>query len=697
MKLPIALTVLILLQAPVRPPQAGPLARAPLGAEPLAVLNAERAWTAADGLWLLLKRDNTSLEVRDAAVRAIGRAEDPQQVRPLMALTGVSASAQAAAIAQSLYGFDPAGDPDLLRVVDDWMRMAASQGRNEEERMMAAASIARPMAHIVYAVPEQVAHAESLLRGLVDFSADTSRYGGLYEGGIHALEALARVDRTLAHFDERTIALLKKCVERTPVNAQSPEVRMYAFMALASAGGADADVVRAALGDTQTGAWIVRRAAMAMLAGTGAGLDDDGQVSAITDGLSDEDAHVRYEAVRAWARRAAAGHGCQPLVDALKDADDSVALQAEDLLGSLCLDDEGITTRLEGLTTVPSTVGPWQRPTHAFAALAKRSPEKAAIFMGGFTTHPVWWVRMYAAFAAGGAKDAIRLNTLAYDENDNVREAALNHLRAVDADLAAPAIMAALERTDVQLVRTAAGMVQEWPGNRRYVRPLLDSLQRLTKQHSMTSRDGRLALLAAIEKHGAPDDYTELVPYLKDFDAKIADRAADVIAHLSGKMMKAEPIPSVHVPAQPFDDLRRCVSIDMSSGHPIVLEMRPGWAPIAAEQFLRLAIVDRYYNGLTFHRVVPNFVVQGGSPNANEYSGGNEFLRDEIAGSNVRGTVGLSTRGRNTGDAQFFINLVDNPRLDGNYTVFAVVQNMDAVDRLQEGDVMRTIEFRACR
>jgi cyclophilin family peptidyl-prolyl cis-trans isomerase len=95
---------------------------------------------------------------------------------------------------------------------------------------------------------------------------------------------------------------------------------------------------------------------------------------------------------------------------------------------------------------------------------------------------------------------------------------------------------------------------------------------------------------------------------------------------------------------------------------------------------------------------VPNFVIQGGSPGANEYAGHKEYMRDEVGGRNGRGSVGLSTRGRNTGDAQFFINLVDNPRLNFDYTVFAQVleQDMDVVDRIQEGDVLRSISLSKC-
>jgi peptidyl-prolyl cis-trans isomerase B (cyclophilin B) len=117
-------------------------------------------------------------------------------------------------------------------------------------------------------------------------------------------------------------------------------------------------------------------------------------------------------------------------------------------------------------------------------------------------------------------------------------------------------------------------------------------------------------------------------------------------------------------------------------------------APATVLRFARLA-ASGYYNGLTFHRVVPNFVIQGGSPGANEYIGDAQFMRDELGlWPHVRGAAGISTRGRDTGDAQIFIDLVDNPRLDHEYTVFAQVLNgMDVVDRILEGDVIDRIEI----
>ena len=100
-----------------------------------------------------------------------------------------------------------------------------------------------------------------------------------------------------------------------------------------------------------------------------------------------------------------------------------------------------------------------------------------------------------------------------------------------------------------------------------------------------------------------------------------------------------------------------------------------------------------YYDGLTFHRFVANFVIQGGSPGATEYIGDVHYLRDEVGPlSHERGTLGISTRGRDTGDSQIFVNLVENLRLDFGYTVWGrVMSGMDVVDGVLEGDVIERV------
>jgi len=133
--------------------------------------------------------------------------------------------------------------------------------------------------------------------------------------------------------------------------------------------------------------------------------------------------------------------------------------------------------------------------------------------------------------------------------------------------------------------------------------------------------------------------------------------------------------------------------VKMNGGKVFVINLRSELAPLTVARFVRLAR-DGYYNGLTFHRVVPNFVIQGGSPAANEYSGDTLYMRDEIGSlSHVPGAVGISTRGRDTGDAQFFINLAGNPRLDFEYTVFGQVQKPEDIEDVLEGDVISSITF----
>jgi cyclophilin family peptidyl-prolyl cis-trans isomerase len=127
----------------------------------------------------------------------------------------------------------------------------------------------------------------------------------------------------------------------------------------------------------------------------------------------------------------------------------------------------------------------------------------------------------------------------------------------------------------------------------------------------------------------------------------------------------------------------------------ITVDLLTEEAPATVAVFAQLSEAGEY-NGLTFHRIVPNFVIQGGSPGADEYDGrSREFMRDEVGfPRNTRGTIGISTRGRDTGDAQIYFNLVDNFRLDRDYTVLATIRDGLAVmDLVQEGDVIDRIEI----
>lgn len=106
--------------------------------------------------------------------------------------------------------------------------------------------------------------------------------------------------------------------------------------------------------------------------------------------------------------------------------------------------------------------------------------------------------------------------------------------------------------------------------------------------------------------------------------------------------------------------------------------------PITTSNFASL-VKSGFYDGIIFHRVIDGFMIQGGDPTGTGYSGPGYTIRDEFSKneSNVRGTIAMANAGPNTGGSQFFINLVDNIRLDSKHPVFGrVVDGMDVVDAI---------------
>ena len=118
------------------------------------------------------------------------------------------------------------------------------------------------------------------------------------------------------------------------------------------------------------------------------------------------------------------------------------------------------------------------------------------------------------------------------------------------------------------------------------------------------------------------------------------------------------------------------------------IELELFWkeTPKTALNFLRL-VHQGYYDGLIFHRVIPNFVAQGGDPKGDGTGGPGYFIPFEQAKTkHLRGSLGMArAQDLNSGGSQFYICLKDQPRLDGNYVVFGkVVKGMDAVDKIAQ-------------
>lgn len=125
----------------------------------------------------------------------------------------------------------------------------------------------------------------------------------------------------------------------------------------------------------------------------------------------------------------------------------------------------------------------------------------------------------------------------------------------------------------------------------------------------------------------------------------------------------------------------------------IVIKLDPSLAPMTVNNFVFLAR-DKFYDGVTFHRVEPGFVIQGGDPLGTGTGGpGYKFADEPVKGEYTAGAVAMANSGANTNGSQFFIVTADQSgKLPKQYNLFGYVQTgMDVVLKIQKGDVMTTV------
>ena len=139
--------------------------------------------------------------------------------------------------------------------------------------------------------------------------------------------------------------------------------------------------------------------------------------------------------------------------------------------------------------------------------------------------------------------------------------------------------------------------------------------------------------------------------------------------------------------------MKQTAIITLDTGNEIRLEFFPQDAPKTVENFVTLA-KKGFYNGLTFHRVVPDFVVQGGDPKGDGTGGPGHTIPAEFnKQKHVRGSVAMArSQHPDSAGSQFYITYGPTPHLDGNYTVFGkVTSGMEHVDRIKVGDRMKSV------
>ncbi len=153
-----------------------------------------------------------------------------------------------------------------------------------------------------------------------------------------------------------------------------------------------------------------------------------------------------------------------------------------------------------------------------------------------------------------------------------------------------------------------------------------------------------------------------------------------VLAFTAGCTQAENGAPSMTTPTTATQ--ATLVKLETTMGN-ITIELRPDM-PVTAGNFEKL-VKQGYYDGTIFHRVIADFMIQGGDPTGTGRGGPGYTIRDEFKPNNRndRGTIAMANAGPNTGGSQFFINLVNNTHLNTAHPVFGkVVEGMDVVDRI---------------
>jgi cyclophilin family peptidyl-prolyl cis-trans isomerase/HEAT repeat protein len=363
---------------------------------------------------------------------------------------------------------------------------------------------------------------------------------------------------------------------------------------------------------------------------------------------------LRYRAL------GARGVACTTVQAALVDSAWPVRFRAMAALTPSCADSTSLA-RLQMYATGSVAAVTWHHAAHATLSLARLGAPDAAPRIRALAAHTEWNARVYAVRAAMSGKDTTQVRALLRDRHPNVRAAAIGALSGSEELVDRAAFVRALRDSNLVVVLAAARALADAPEPEAR-RAANETFTRWAARDNDSERDVRRALLAAAGRPTS-DDRPRATP---------------------------PPVPAEAAALALGREAR--VRVTMARGGAFVVRLRGDAAPIMAARMLEL-VRSGYYDGRSWHRVEHDFVVQGGSPGSDEYVGHPRFLRDELGlVPHVRGTVGMSTRGHDTGDAQWFINLRDNLRLNRDYTVFGeIIDGIEVVDGILEGDVIASM------
>ena len=426
-------------------------------------------------------------------------------------------------------------------------------------------------------------------------------------------------------------------------------------------------------------------------------LKDPADLDTLLPLLRDRDETVVVNAVRAVALLGEAR--AVPPVSALLRSPSSV-LRVEALKAlSVLPPDRGLRERVIAEVGSPE---PWMRAA-ALQALARMEREDFALVLANLDPDPAWFVRagLAAALAiAGDEASQARLLAMLKDDDVRVLPYVLEALRQARGPDSVDTLRRHLDHPDFAVRMAAADQLAALKVT-GLSEALAASLARAKGDVEMDARLSLVTLLAIQKDARAAALLREIAS--GDSARPVRERAARELRALGETPPAPGPEP---VTRPPLDYLEALAPYEAAAGSVytprVFLQMKQGRveihlnvveAPLMSATFLDLARRG-YFDGLTFHRVVPGFVVQGGDPRGDGNGGPGFALRDEIGQRPYgRGVVGMALSGKDTGGSQLFITLAPAPHLDGRYTVFGwVASGMDVVDKIRPGDVIEKVE-----
>jgi cyclophilin family peptidyl-prolyl cis-trans isomerase len=415
--------------------------------------------------------------------------------------------------------------------------------------------------------------------------------------------------------------------------------------------------------------------------------------------LNDPDARVRVSAVR----------GLQVLAD--RRAVEPLISVGEKSLAALPNDPTTINLILE----ISTALGPFRAPS----SLPFLQHLRSAVGVGAHPEVEIAVARLgvFTPLEELKDKDWRRQANLAagYGEVTNDRaNAALSELLRRAEPRAVPAVLRAMAQRRIsglndllkqQLVSanefaraTAAGLLTE-PRDEATLSVLIEALRR---SKSDQQNDAQLALIQALARFKTPPAIEAVRNELNDRDHLVRRAAIEALRAMGEKtdQITVGPVQTGHNRAF-YERLarnlsRRMTAVIETERGAITLELFTADAPLTVENFASLARRG-FFNGIAFHRVVANFVIQGGDPRGDGEGGPGHQIRCEInLRPYSRGALGMALSGKDTGGSQFFITHSPQPHLDGGYTVFGrVTRGLEVVDRITRGDLIRRVTIGA--